>query len=326
MNNIVIKGIGHCLPQKEITNEIILQRLNSTEEFIISRTGVMSRRYININESLSDIAIPAIQKALESAKIQPEDIDLFIVNTLSPDYNDPSEACFLQKKVGFRNIPSFDIRAQCSGMLYGINIAMDSIKAGSSKNVMILCGEVLSKRADYSDQGRNLSILIGDGAGAIIVGLDNSDEKKGFMKIRTGADGDYFNLLWTESPGTKNPTFNEGNTKFRMNGKDMFEHASKTLTSVAQDILHENNLTLDDIDLIIPHQPNLKILEAVISNLGICKDKIYINVDKYGNMASASLPIALSMAHECGLIKEGGKYLFLTYGSGATWGAAIYQN
>lgn len=325
MENVIIKGTGYKIPEKRVTNDTLLQRLNSTNEFIVNRTGVETRYHVNINEKMSDLAIPAMSKALENANLEAKDIDLLIVNTLSPDHHDPSQACLLQAALDFRHIPVFDIRAQCSGFLYGAKIAIDGIKSGSYNNVMIVCGEVLSKRADYSDAGRNLTILLGDGAGAIILGKDKSS-LYGFKDIILGADGNYFKLLWTESPGTSNATFHEGNPFFRMTGHDMFEHATKTLANCVIQILHQNNLNLEDIDLIIPHQPNLRILESVGELLEVNKEKIYINVTDYGNIASASLPIAIAMAKEQKLMQENHKYIFLAYGSGATWGAALYQN
>lgn len=326
--NVVIKGTGYCLPSKDIDNVEIVSRLNSTVEFIEERTGVLTRKHVDVSQSLSDITVPAMASALSDANLLASDIDMLIVNTLSPDHHDPSQACLLQSKLNFKKIPVFDIRAQCTGLIYGLDIAQQYILSGKHKNIMVVCGEVLSKRMDYSDEGRNLSILLGDGAGAVIVGHSEkiSDSKKGFKDIIIQGDGNYFKLLWTESPGTANTDFNQGTPHFRMNGKDMFQHALASFVKIAQDILSKHNLTIDDIDLVVPHQPNMRILERVVEKLNIPSNKIMLNVEKLGNMASGSLPVTLAMAREEGKLKEGHLCLIIGYGSGATWGAALYQN
>lgn len=329
MTNIktVITGVGHFLPEQVIDNEQIVGMINTTVQFITERTGVLTRRHALKSQALSDLIIPAAKNALANAKLDAKDIDLLIVNTLSPDFHDPSEACLIQSKLGFRNIPSFDIRAQCSGLIYGMHIAQQFIQNQTYQNVMVVCGEMLSKRMDTSDAGRNLSILLGDGAGVVILSRQN-DTSKGIIDIITKADGNYFQLLWTQSPGTSNEHF-EGDTNsnphFRMNGRPMFEHASQSLIAVAQEMLVKHHLTLDDIDVIIPHQPNMRILDAVINSLEIPLEKVALNVDWLGNMASASLPVTLSLATETGLVQSGKLGLFLGYGSGATWGACLYQ-
>lgn len=326
-SSVIIKGTGYHLPDISISNKDIVSRLNSTEEFIETRTGVLTRKHVNINQSLSDIAVPAMQKALDDAEMKAFDIDMLIVNTLSPDYHDPSQACLLQSKLEFNNIPVFDIRAQCTGLIYGLDIASQFVLSGKHKNVMVVCGEVLSKRMDYSDDGRNLSILLGDGAGAVIVGKGSeSQSDKGFKDIVIQADGNYYKLLWTESPGSANPTFNEGIKSFRMNGKEMFQHALFSFVKIIRDLLEKHNLTLNDIDLIIPHQPNMRILDEVMSELNVPIDKVMINVHDLGNMASGSLPVTLAMAREQKRLKNGDLCLIVGYGSGATWGAALYQN
>ena len=195
---------------------------------------------------------------------------------------------------------------------------------------MIVCGEVLSKRMDYSDDGRNLSILLGDGAGAVIVGRPEvaspSSKDKGLKDVIIQADGAYFKLLWTEGPGSANPEFKQGTPYFRMNGKDMFQHALSSFVSISKTILEKHHLTINDIDLVIPHQPNMRILDEVIAALNIPLDKIMLNVDVLGNMASGSLPVTLAMAREEGRMQPGNLCLIVGYGSGATWGAALYQN
>ena len=329
-HNVIIKGTGYCLPDNSIDNSAIVSKLNSTEAFIKERTGVLTRKHVDTHQSLSDITVPAMASALSDANLKASDIDMLIVNTLSPDHHDPSQACLLQSKFNFGHIPVFDIRAQCSGLIYGLDIAQQYIKLGKHKNIMIVCGEVLSKRMDYSDDGRNLSILLGDGAGAVIVGRPEVaspfSKDKGLKDVIIQADGDYFKLLWTEGPGSANPEFKQGTPYFRMNGKDMFQHALSSFVSISKTILEKHHLTINDIDLVIPHQPNMRILDEVIAALNIPLDKIMLNVDVLGNMASGSLPVTLAMAREEGRMQPGHLCLIVGYGSGATWGAALYQN
>jgi 3-oxoacyl-(acyl-carrier-protein) synthase III len=326
MYNSIISGAGHFVPKNVVTNQDIVEVMDTTVEFIENRTGVFTRRHVKSKEGLKDLIIPAFKMALKNAKLEASDIDLILVNTISPDHHDPSEACFVQPLLGLDKIPAFDIKAQCSGLIYGFDIADQYIKTGKYKNILIICGEVLSKRMDTSNEGRNLSILLGDGAGAVIV--SRGEDETGFTDIQTGADGSFYKLLWTEAPGSSQERYmmSDGVHDFRMIGKQMFDHASDTITRIAIEILEKNNLTLNDIDVIIPHQPNLRILEKVAENLSISIDKMEVNVPYLGNIASASLPVTLSIALESGRIKKGNTCLFLAYGSGATWGAAIYKN
>ena len=328
--NTVISGFGHALPSVIIDNKTIVELMNTTEEFIETRTGVLTRQHISENESTGALMVEACKKAIEKANLLPEDIDMLIVNTLSPDYHDPSQACLIQPMLSLKNtIPVFDIRAQCSGLIYEMDIAKQFIATGTHQNILVCCGEALSKRMDYSDEGRNLSILLGDGAGAVVLSA-SEDQNKGILDAAIHADGSYFELLWTESPGTSGKTFSGDESKcsyFRMNGKAMFKHAVEKFTEVTVQTLKKHNLSMEDIDVIIPHQPNMRILDAVINNLGIPRSKVQINVHKYGNIASGSLPITLSeyMENTPPKEREGKLGLIVGYGSGATWGSVLYK-
>ena len=330
MEKVFFKGSGYFLPEKVVSNFDLEKYIDTSNEFIIDRTGVRSRRHALPEQGVSDLMLPAIFDAISNASIDANDIDMIIVNTLSPDFHDPSQACLIQSHLNIRNIPSFDIRAQCSGFLYLSDIASQFIQTKKCSHILVVCGEVLSKRIDSSNEGRNLSILLGDGASAFVLSSENS--KRGFIDIITKADGHYFDLLMTKAPGSKTTHFidsdniKQGDHYFRLKGKPMFQHAVETLTEIAKEILYKNQLSLSDIDLVIPHQPNLRILEAVQKNLEIPNSKIVINVDILGNMASASLPVTISKLYKDGAIQQDMKLLLLTYGSGATWGAAIYQN
>lgn len=328
--NAVITGFGKSLPPNVIDNKLIVSMMDTSEEFIESRTGVKTRRFVSEDFSTSKLMINSCKYAIEKAGLIPYDIDLLIVNTLSPDYHDPSQACLIQPLLKLRNtIPVFDIRAQCSGLIYAMTIAEQFISTGKYKNILISCGEVLSKRMDTSNEGRNLSILLGDGAGAIVLSAKEGKEK-GIIDSTIHADGTYFELLWTEKPGTVGKNFlaeSQSQNYFRMNGKIMFRHAIEKFSEVIIQTLERNNLTLNDIDVIIPHQPNMRILEGIIDKLNVPREKIIINVDKYGNMASGSLPVTLSDFLESTSVEErdGKLALIVGYGSGATWGSILYK-
>lgn len=325
--SVVITGAGYALPEEVVSNEAIVRRINTTEAFILERTGVQTRRHVPPGQSLKSLMVPACAGAIADAGLTPGDIDMLIVNTLSPDHHDPSQACLVQPLLGLRHVPVMDIRAQCSGLIYGMDIARQFILSGRCRHVLVACGEVLSKRMDTSNEGRNLSILLGDGAGAVVLSAGREKEK-GIIDVVTGADGAFYKLLWTQSPGSANRVFNgdgDACAEFRMNGRPMFEHAVEKITAVCRTILERNRLSLEDIDIIIPHQPNLRILDAVREKLAVPESKMWINVYKYGNMASASLPVALGEYIHSGAVLEGRRCLILGYGSGATWGAVLYQ-
>lgn len=326
--NAIINGYGYALPPQVIYNRDLVGRINTTEDFIVTRTGVLTRRHVRPEEAVSSLMVEACQKAIGRAGLLPSEIDMLIVNTLSPDHHDPSQACLIQSMLGLEKIPAFDIRAQCTGLLYAMSIAEQFIAGGKYRNILICCGEVLSKRMDCSDDGRNLAILLGDGAGALILSPARKDA--GILDTIIRADGEYYKLLWTASPGSAAERFagdDSSCSHFRMSGKQMFEHAVESFTSIARELLSKHCLTWEDIEIMIPHQPNMRILDTVIENLSLAREKVWINVDRYGNMASASLPVALSeYLEQVDPSHLSGKYMLLVgYGSGATWGASLYK-
>ncbi|MBC9915327.1 beta-ketoacyl-ACP synthase 3 [Chitinophaga varians] len=323
---ITISGVGHCLPTPIIDNKAIVDRINTTEDFILSRTGVVTRRHVSEEKGLSALLVPACEQAIEHAGIPVSDIDMLIVNTLSPDHHDPSEACFIQPQLGLGHVPVFDIRAQCSGLLYGMELARSLLLSGQYQHILVACGEVLSKRMDTSDEGRNLSILLGDGAGAVVLS-NRSGISGGIVDLIIRADGSRYELLWTAAPGTAQSSYTDHTAipHFRMNGKPMFENATQRLCEVALEILERHHLTIDDIDIVLPHQPNLRILDAVRERLHVPPHKFVTNVERYGNMASASLAVTLSEYIRDSRPTAGTLALVLTYGSGATWGAMLYR-
>lgn len=328
MSNSFIKGIGFYLPDNVITNCATVERINTTETFILERTGVVTRRHVADDQSVKDLMVPAVQRALVNAGVGPEDVGFLIVNTLSPDHHDPSQACLIQPALGLGHVPSMDIRAQCSGFLYGLQTAHGLLQDGKYRNVVVVCGEVLSKRMDRSDAGRNLAILLGDGAAAAVI-ASGAPAERGVIDLELGADGSYFDLLMTAAPGSAGRRFlsaddiDSGRTEFVMQGRPMFEHASGTLVRIARAMLARHKLSIDCIDHVICHQPNLRILDEVQLRLEIPASKLHLTVDQLGNMASASMPATLAINWD--KIGPGERVLMLTYGSGATWGVALYR-
>lgn len=330
-SKLVIAGLGHALPTRIVTNDEVAARIDTSDAFIRTRTGVVTRRYLADDEHLADLACPAAEQAIAQAGLRPADIDLLIVNTLSPDFHDPSQACYIQPRLGLRNVPCFDIRAQCSGALYGIEIARHFLASNAYRNVLLVCAEALSRRIDTSNAGRNLSILLADGAAAMVLRID-TDKDQGLIDISLGADGTSFEFLHTKAPGAKRPHFIDaadieaGHHFFRMLGAETFEDATRRMVQACRQMLDKHRLSPSDVGLVVPHQPNLRIIEAVLAELGLPRERCMICADTLGNSASAAFPIALSLAQKTGRMPAGQLNLLTTYGAGATWGCALYRS
>lgn len=325
-SNII--GIGSFVPPKIVTNDEIAQTMNTSDEFIVRRTGIKTRHHASPDTSTSDLALEASLRAIENAGITPGDIDLILLNTITPDHHDPGTSYFLQAKLRLNSCAAIDLRGQCAGFVYGLTIANQFIRTGTYRNVLVVGAEMLSKRIDTSDDGRNMGILLGDGAGAAVV----SNASGGYRIAHSllGANGMLAKQCWTQAPGTSNghDFLNKNDIKsglfnFRMNGPVIFENAVKKLCETASRLLEEQNCTLEDIDWIIPHQPNLRILEAVSDQLNIPDGKMLINVEDKGNTASASIPIMMNEAIKDGKIQPANKIMLLTFGGGVVWGGMI---
>uniref|UniRef100_A0A450Z6B9 3-oxoacyl-[acyl-carrier-protein] synthase-3 n=1 Tax=Candidatus Kentrum sp. SD TaxID=2126332 RepID=A0A450Z6B9_9GAMM len=327
-----ILGSGHYLPSRVVSNFDIMKMMETSNEFIVKRTGVHYRRYAESDMSASALAVPACEAAVKDAGLCMEDIDFLIMNTITPDHADPGCAFFLQDKLGLPGIGALDIRQQCAGLIYGLSIADHFVRAGTYHHVLVACSEVLSKRVDGSPDGKNLAILLGDGAGAVVVGAANSEKEK-ILSTTLHADGSGAKILYTAAPGSAlgraehitKGDIDTGRVHFRMNGKAMFENGVARISEAIFESLETNGITLNDIDAIIPHQPNLRMLEAVMQRTGIPQSKTFINVHEYGNIASASLPIALDQARGKGVITNGSIVLLVAFGSGFVWGSALLQ-
>ena len=327
-----ILGTGHFLPERIVTNFDIMKMMTTTDEFIVARTGIRRRRHADADASASDLALPACIAAVADAGLTMDQIDLLIMNTITPDHTDPGCGFFLQGKLGMANTPVIDIREQCAGLIYEMSIADQFIKSGMYKNVLCVCSEVLSKRIDGSLDGRNIGILLGDGAGAVVLGATDKKDV-GIKSTILHADGTKAKVLYTEAPGTamgkkewvEKDDIDKGRIHFRMDGKTLFEHGVAWMSHAVKESFEKNRISFNDLALFIPHQPNLRMIEAIAEKIKVPKDKVFINVEEYGNMASACLPIALDQARKQGKVKAGDLVLLVGFGSGFVWGSALVR-
>ena len=327
-----ILGTGHYVPPKIVTNFDVMKMMDTSNEFIVERTGVHRRRHAEADVSATDLAVRACEAAVADAGLAMGDIDLLILNTITPDHADPGSAFFLQAKLGLPGIAVMDIKQQCAGLLYGLAIADSFVQTGAARHVLVACSEVLSKRIDGSYDGRNIAILLGDGAGAAVVGPSDDPDRR-IISTHLHADGAYATSLYTAAPGTalgrmdciNHDDIDTGRVHFRMDGRTVFEHGVARMSDAILESLDVNGLTLGDIDVLIPHQANLRMLEAIIERVKAPPEKVFINVQDYGNIASACLPIALDQARRQGVVADGSLVLLVAFGSGFVWASALLR-
>jgi 3-oxoacyl-[acyl-carrier-protein] synthase-3 len=319
-----IIGLGMYVPENILTNKELEKMVDTTDEWIVSRTGIKERHIARSDEATSDMAVNAAKEALKDAHLDPEDIDLIIVATITPDMFFPATACVVQAKLGARQIPAFDISVACSGFIYGLAIASQFISSGTYKHALIIAAEKLSAITDWND--RSTCVLFGDGAGAAVL---SSVEEGGILSISLGANGHQGDLIKLPAGGSRIPATKEsieGGLHFiKMNGSELFKHAVKIMADAALSATAPLGLKAEDIKLVIPHQANERILNAAAKRMGLKKDQIYLNLDKYGNMSAASSAVALAEAVKKGLIKKGDKIVLDAFGGGLTWGAMVIE-
>ena len=330
MPNAYIAGTGFYVPPKIVTNDELSQYMNTTDEWIRERTGIRERRYVEKGVGPSDLAIPATEQALETAGLSVEDIDFMIFATSTPDYYIPGSGCLLQEKMGFNEIGALDIRVQCSGFVYGISIAEQYIKTGAFNNILLVGAEVQSTAMELSDNGRDTAVIFGDGAGAVII--QSTEKNKGILSTHMHTDGKYLKELWVEAPASRagHPRIlpehlDQGKQYLKMNGREVFRHAVKRFNEVIHEGLAANNLQTDDIDMLIPHQANLRITQMVQKQLRLNDNQVFSNVHKYGNTTAASIPIALTEAVNEGKVSTGDLVVIASFGSGFTWASAVMK-
>lgn len=320
-----IAGTGFYVPDKILTNLDLEKIVDTTDEWIRTRTGIRERRIADVNEATSDLAVKAARKALEDARTCPQEIDLIIVATTSPDMLFPPTACFVQKNIGAEKSASFDVSAACSGFIYGLSIANAYIKNGDCGTVLLIGAEAISKIIDWQD--RDTCVLFGDGAGAVV--LRQSKYGSGILGNYLGADGSGTDLLKLPAGGSRLPasheTVRQRSHYIKMNGKQIYKFAIEAMTDAIIKVLEKTSLLPEDIDLFIPHQANVRIIESVAKNLNLPKEKVAVNVDRYGNTSAASIPIALCEAVKQGRIREGDIVVLAAFGAGLTWGVSVIR-
>ncbi|MEO7118788.1 MAG: beta-ketoacyl-ACP synthase III [Candidatus Limnocylindrales bacterium] len=324
--SVRITGWGRYAPERVLTNADLEKFVDTTDEWIVSRTGIRERRVAAPHETTATLAAIAGKRAIAVAGLEPDDIDLILVGTLTPDYWMPATAVLVKEAIGNTRAVAFDVMAACSGFVYGYATADAFIRSGQYQNVLVIGAELLTRFLDFTD--RNTCILFGDGAGAIVVSA--SDEEGGGMQgmeLTTDPDGAY--MIWLPSGGSKSPpssaTIRHGEHYVRMEGRETYRYATKTLATSALKAIERAGWQPGDVDLFIPHQANVRIIESVAKGLGLPMEKMFVNVDKYGNTSAASVPIALAEAVDSGRVKIGDKIVFVAFGAGFTSGAAAVE-
>jgi 3-oxoacyl-[acyl-carrier-protein] synthase-3 len=321
--SVGILGTGKYVPERRLTNQELEQMVDTNDEWIVTRTGIRERRIAAPEQATSDLAYEASVRALETAGITADQLDLIIVATITPDMFFPSTACILQEKLGAKKAAAFDLSAACSGFIYGLANATGFIKMGMYRYILVVGAECLSRITDYTD--RNTSILFGDGAGAVVLG--QVPEGRGFKSFKLGADGSGGELLRLCGGGSRLPSTEQTVTERRhyieMNGRDVFKFAVRIMGSAAEEALSMAGLSKADIDLLVPHQANIRIIQSALERLDLTEDKAMINLDRYGNVSAASIPLALAEAAEEGRLKEGDCVVLVGFGGGLTWGASV---
>jgi len=329
MINAYISGTGFYLPENVVTNFDLEKIMDTTDEWIQERTGIVQRRFAANGVGPAGLAIPATEMALNDAGLTVADIDLIILATSTPDFYAPGSGCILQKEMGFDTIGALDIRVQCSGFVYGLSIAHQYIRPGMFNHILVIGAEVQSTAMDLTSRGRDTAVIFGDGAGAVI--LSATDENKGILSTHLHSDGNFLKELWCELPSSRmhprisQDLMDEGRHFLYMNGKEVFKNAVMKFPDVIQEGLSANGMTSDDISLLVPHQANARITEMVRRRMKLPEDRIFSNIHKYGNTTAASIPIALAEAVRDNCIHGGDVVVLATFGAGFTWASAIIR-
>jgi 3-oxoacyl-[acyl-carrier-protein] synthase-3 len=327
VKEISIKGTGSCIPKRIVPNSYFEKILETTDKWIVSRTGIQARRMIEPGQALTDLATPASERALEMAGLSPEKLDIIIVGTSTADMLSPSAACILQHRLGAKNAMAFDINAACPGFLYGLAVAQKFMQDGSHHHALVVGGEIISNRIDFKD--RSTCVLFGDGAGAIVLGHSNRNRDGQILAIQLNSDGDLWNLLHVPGGGSRNPPsyqmLDAGLHYIKMQGNEVYKYAIRTMVDAACKTMKSKKITSKEIDWFIPHQANIRIMEEVANRLGIPMEKVIVTIHKYGNTSAASIPTALDEAVRSGKIKRGDLVLVNSFGAGFTWAAALFR-
>ncbi|MFZ1881316.1 MAG: beta-ketoacyl-ACP synthase III [Gaiellaceae bacterium] len=315
---ISITGLGCHVPERIVTNDDLAAMVDTNDQWIRERTGIRERRIAADDEALTDIALPACRRALEMAGAEPASIDLLIVATVTPDMAFPSSAALLADELGMPDAAAYDLSAGCTGFVYAIAQAHSMLASGLAKRALVVGGDVLSKILDWTD--RSTVVLFGDGAGAVVM---EAVDEGGFLGFELGADGAGGRNLWL--PGSGSRKFEDPEKFVKMNGREVFKFATRVMVSSAEAILAECGKTVDDIDVYVPHQANVRIIDHAVRKLGVAEEKTVINVERYGNTSSGSIPLALADAADDGRLEPGKLVLLTGMGAGLTWGSALIE-
>jgi 3-oxoacyl-[acyl-carrier-protein] synthase-3 len=315
---IGITGLGVHVPDRVFTNKDLEQYVDTTDEWIVERTGIRERRFASKEEALTDIAEPAARAALADAGVEASSIDLIVVATVTPDMMFPTSSALLADSLGMPDAAAYDLLAGCTGFMYALAQAYGMVSSGLSKRALVVGGDVLSKILDWGD--RSTLVLFGDGAGAVVI---EPVAGGGFLGFELGADGGGGENLWL--PGSGSRHFEDSDKLVKMNGREVFKFATRVMVSSAEKILAECELSVDDVDVYVPHQANKRIIDHAAKKLGIPEEKVVVNVDRYGNTSSGSIPLALADAAADGRLRKGELVLMTGMGAGLTWGSALIE-
>ncbi|KAF0221680.1 MAG: 3-oxoacyl-acyl-carrier-protein synthase [Geobacteraceae bacterium] len=320
-----ITGTGSAVPDKVLTNNDIEKLVDTSDEWIITRTGIKQRHIAAEGEYTSTFATRAAENALQMAGVKPDELDLIVLATVTPDFPFPATACLVQNNLRASKAAAFDISAACSGFLYGLAMVEKFIRTGAARKALVIGAEVLSRIVDWTD--RNTCCLFGDGAGAVVV--EASEDEKGILSTHIHSDGSYWDLLYQPGTGNRNPavrkTLDEKLIYINMQGNEVFKLAVRAMEEAALEALAANNLSGSDINIFIPHQANRRIIDAIGKRLGLNGEQVFVNLERYGNTSSASIPLALDEANRSGKIKDDDIILFDAFGGGLTWSSALVR-
>ena len=320
-----ITGVVSFLPEKVLTNDDLSKTLDTTDEWITKRTGIKERRIVENGVAASDLAVEASLRALDDANVLPTEVDLIITSTITPDCLFPSTSCYIQEKIGARNAGSFDLLAACAGFVYALSVAKSFVASGAMKTVLVVGAECMSKITDYTD--RSTCILFGDGAGAVVVQQGNGGRE--IVSTHLGSDGSQAEILRLPAGGSKLPASHEtvesGLHYIKLRGKEVFRQAIINLVDVVTKAAADNNMQVEEFDMVIPHQSNIRIIEAAMERLGLPMEKAYVNIDRYGNTSSASIPIAIDEIEKGQLLNSGDTVILVAFGGGLTWGSSVIE-
>lgn len=322
---VSIVGTGSYLPQKILTNADMEKIVDTSHEWIHTRTGISARHIARDDEATSDMSVVAAERALRSAGVQAGDVDMIMVATITPDMVFPNTACLVQNRIGAKRAFCFDVEAACSGFVYGIEIARQFVSSGAIQTALIIGGEKLSSITDWKD--RTTCVLFGDGAGAVV--MQHREGTRGIMSSMIGSDGALADLLKMPAGGSRDPASVRSVENrlhyIKMEGREVFKHAVRCMSDACQKALDRCGLSVADVKLIIPHQANMRIIQAIADRLGAPPEKVCVNLERVGNMSSASIPVALDEAVREGRLKKGDVVLFVAFGGGFTWGATVLE-